>query len=236
MATEINIHPIQIQILRILLFSPEARFRDLNIDKLPTDQFTFHIKQLTNLEIIIKNKSGRYKLTQRGKEFANRFDTDKNEIERQAKIGALVIALKKDGKINKILVQKRLKQPFYGYIGFVSGKIRWGEKVLETASRELLEETGLSAEKLKFLGIEHKTDYSLDGKILEDKFFYVVKATNLSGKFIEKFEGGENAWLSEKEILKEKNIFQDVPKLIRKTKSNKFFFIEDSFQYEDSKY
>lgn len=51
----------------------------------------------------------------------------------------------KKGK-KQYLVQTRLKDPFFGYHGYVTGKIRWGEKILEAAKRELLEETGMTAE------------------------------------------------------------------------------------------
>ena len=46
----------------------------------------------------------------------------------------------------KFLAQQRLKQPFYGFWGRPTGKVGWGETILETAARELMEETGLTAD------------------------------------------------------------------------------------------
>ncbi len=74
---EQNLHPIQSNILRNLLFNPEARFSDLNMEHLPTDQFTFHLKRLMELELIEKINQNHYHLTLSGKEYAGRFDTDK---------------------------------------------------------------------------------------------------------------------------------------------------------------
>ena len=235
MATEIQIHEAQAKILRTLLFKTEARFRDLNVTKLTTDHFTFHLKQLIETGIIEKTKKGTYKLTAKGKEFANRFDTEKIALERQAKIAVLVIAIKRFHNKTKYLTQQRLKHPYFGYRGFVTGKIRWGEKVLETAARELKEEAGLEG-NLEFIGIEHKMDYDLEGKMLEDKYFYIVKATQVLGKLVEKFEGGKNTWLTEKEITSDPKVFEDVPKIITNLKKNKFFFMEDQYKYSEKEY
>lgn len=38
------------------------------------------------------------------------------------------------------------------------------------------------------------------GELLEDKMFHVVRCTNATGDFIEKFEVGQNVWLTEAEI------------------------------------
>jgi len=177
MATDLVIHLAQAQILKSLLFKTEARFRDLNTQKLTTDHFTFHLKQLVEAGIVEKTAKGTYKLTAKGKEFANRFDTEKVALERQAKLGVCIVAIMKDHQKSKYLSQQRLKNRFYGYRGFVTGKIRWGEQLLETAARELKEETGLKA-KLEFVGMEHKIDYAKEDKqILEDKFFYIIRAT-----------------------------------------------------------
>jgi len=235
MATEIQIHQAQAHILRVLLFKTEARFRDLNTIKLSTDHFTFHLKQLVDQGIVEKIDS-KYRLTSKGKEFANRFDTEKVALERQAKIGVLIIGVKQEGKTTKFLSQQRLKQPYFGYRGCVTGKIRWAEKALETAARELKEETGLEG-NLEFVGIEHKMDYStIDGQMLEDKYFYIIKATNTKGKLIENFEGGRNSWLTEKEILTDPKVFEDVPKILKNIKTNKFFFLEDQYFYTPSEY
>jgi hypothetical protein len=84
-----DIHPIQSEILCKLLFSKDSGFAELNTKKVPSDQFSFHLKQLTDWKYIEKNSLGRYLLTTKGKEFANRFDTENKEVERQ-KVGLLV--------------------------------------------------------------------------------------------------------------------------------------------------
>ncbi len=230
MSTTKELHLTQASILRVLMFKPEARFSDLNAEGLSSDHFTFHVKKLLEMEFIEKTDEGLYRLTRSGKEFTNRFDTDVKQIvlERQAKIGVSVICTRdQEGKI-EYLIQQRLKQPYYGFYGFVTGKVRWGESVFETAARELKEETGLSA-TLKLVGIEHKMDYSEKEELLEDKYFFTFKGTTTDGKLIEQFEGGRNAWCSRKEIEKLPEVFGDVEEILDVIMKGEFKFIERKF-------
>lgn len=223
-------HQIQNNILKELLFKKTARFSELNINKVSNDHFTFHLKKLIGDGLVMKNQDGSYLLTIAGKEYANRLDTDaeKIEIEKQAKIGVLVVGVDGSGDKKKYLIQQRLKHPYHGFYGFISGKIKWGEGVYEAGLRELEEEAGLKAE-LNLVSIEHKIDYSKEGKLLEDKFFYIVKATNLTGQLMESFEGGRNTWLTQKEIKNLPDLFGDVLKIIKVVDKGEFTFFEDKY-------
>ncbi len=165
---------------------------------------------------------GRYSLSIKGKEYANKLDTDDNTIERQPKVSLLVTGWRSRETTGEIefLVQERLKNPYFGYLARIGGKMRWGETVLEGAARELLEETGLTAD-LEYLGIYHKMDYAEEtGEMLEDKIFLVVTAQNFNGEFIVDFEGGRNHWMTVAEIKQHGKGFQG---------------IEDSMDYVDGK-
>lgn len=192
------LHPAHVAILRVLLFRPHARFAELQkSSELTSDHFTFYLKQLVDEAFIQKNADGAYALTFKGKEFANRFDTDARTVERQPKVAVCLMIRRDDGRQ---LMQQRLKQPYYGYWGRPTGKIRWGETILEAAARELLEETGLAAD-LSFESIYHKLDHNQQtGALLEDKIFFVVGAKNPSGELITEFEGGRNTWMGEDEF------------------------------------
>lgn len=227
MKATFEIHPIQAKILRNLLFNPASKFSELNIDKLPTDQFNFHIKALITSDLIFKS-NGKYVLTIKGKEFANRFDTDKSEVERQAKISVILQCVIKEKGVTKYLLQQRLKQPYYGYHGAVGGKVRWGETVEEAAIREFEEETGLKA-KVKLLVVKHKMDYSKDGQLLEDKYFFVFKATKTGGKFISEFEGGKNLWLTLDEIKTLSPVFDDLDKSMKVVHQKHLSFSQNKY-------
>lgn len=240
MSTQLEIHPIQADILRVLLFQPQARFSELNTTNITSDHFNFHVKRLIEIGIIEK-KEDKYQLTTVGKEFANRFDTDSTLpatdliergrqvlIEKQAKVGVLVCGVKTENKIQKHLVQQRLKQPYFGFYGFITGKSKWGETTEETAARELKEETGLTAD-LTLVGIKHKMDYSKKGELLEDKHFFVFRASNTKGNLIKHFEGGKNSWMTEDEINELSNLFDGVDESIEMIKQNSLVFSETKY-------
>lgn len=205
MSHEAKIHPAQTQILRELLFVPSARFADLQkLTELSSDHVKFHIARLVEVGYIGKNTEGDYSLTTAGKEYANKLDTDRNLIERQPK-SAVILVLEND---EKLLVQERLKHPYYGFWGFPGGKIRWGETIMEAAARELEEETGLSAD-LTFRGVYHELTKSKEtGEVLEDKIFQIVFGKNPAGKLVEQFDGGRNAWLTLDEIKAKDKIYK----------------------------
>ncbi len=225
---ELEIHPIQTDILLVLLFKPKAKFGQLNSTKMSTDHFNFHVKRLLEVRLIKKDK-GFYTLTKKGKEFANRFDTEVAVLERQAKVGVLVCCVRKNISESQYLIQQRLKQPYYGFHGFISGKIGWGEELELAAKRELKEESGLSG-KFKLAGIEHKMDYSQNNKLLEDKFFYIFRVDETKGKLKTVFHGGENMWLSEEKIKALPDLFDDMLEIISIVKRKKFLFFEKKYK------
>lgn len=197
MSIDKQLHPAHVAILHVLLFRPNARFVDLQkASRLSSDHFNFYLKQLLEDGLVVKNTEGLYHLTPKGKEFSNRFDTDERKVERQPKVAVCLMISRDDGKV---LVQQRLKQPYYGYWGRPTGKIRWGETILQAGARELLEETGLTAD-FAYDAIYHKRDFNkATGELLEDKIFFMLKVANPRGTLIEEFEGGRNAWMTYKD-------------------------------------
>ncbi|HSX41054.1 MAG TPA: NUDIX domain-containing protein [Candidatus Saccharimonadales bacterium] len=197
MSHESKIHEAQTSILRELLFVLHAGYAELQKPTgLSSDHFNFHIQRLVDLNLVEKVERGKYRLTHKGKEYANKLDTDERKIERQPKV-AVLLAIEReiDGR-TEILFQQRTKNPYFGYWGFPSGKIRWGETITETADRELEEETGLSAD-YRIAGLYHEHTF-LEGEdeAVEDKMFFVVHCTNPRGELMEKFEGGINKWMT----------------------------------------
>lgn len=202
---EIKIHEYQISILRELLFKPQARFSELKKVDIENDHFAKHLKHLIDEGLILKTNE-RYSLTNEGKEFANRIDTNSLKLERQAKIGVALHAVRIIKGVTEYLIHQRLKEPFYGWYGSHSGKIRWGENPLDCARREFLEETGLTGD-FELKGIIHYHHYFKDGRLLEDKYFWEYKITDVKGNLLEGVEEGKNIWMTEKEYRKLENTF-----------------------------
>jgi len=205
-----DLHKIQMLILRELLFNPNSRFTDLNIQGLSTDHFSYHVNTLIK-EGYVKKDNSKYSLTTKGKEYANRMDTDEASIERQPKIAVMIVATKTVEGKKYLLVQERTKEPYFGYSGFITGKIRYGEKILETAKRELKEESGLECSDMHIKRIVHDHVVLEDtGELVEDKMFYVIHIVNPTGELISTLNG-KNVWITEKEFknLKKKYYNED---------------------------
>jgi ADP-ribose pyrophosphatase YjhB (NUDIX family)/predicted transcriptional regulator len=235
MSYESDIHKTQAVILRHLLFTPAAGFAALQkASNLTSDHFNFHIKRLVETGFVEKRTDG-YTLTSRGKEYANRMDTDENEIEKQPKVSVALIVERQNGDRREFIVQQRLKQPYYGFYGRLGGKVRWGESFEEAAARELEEETGLIG-TFVFSHIFHKRDYrKSDGNLLEDKIFVIMHCTNATGDMMEQFEGGKNFWMTQDELIAQDKIFESARDFVTYLDQGISYHAQD-YIYDDAEY
>jgi ADP-ribose pyrophosphatase YjhB (NUDIX family)/predicted transcriptional regulator len=236
MSYEPNTHAAQVAILRHLLFKPQAGFSELQkATSLTSDHFNFHVKKLIE-EGYVEKLEKHYRLTHKGKEYANRMDTDENEIEKQPKV-SVAITLERENTEGEreFLFQQRKKNPYFDFWGRMGGKIRWGESVIEAADRELKEETGLEAD-FEYKLLYHKRDFSkTTGKLLEDKLFFCVYATEFRGELIEEFEGGINKWMTVEEFHQVPKRFRSVDEFMELMDKGETF-TEREFYYDESEY
>jgi hypothetical protein len=184
-------HQIQLEILKTLLFNPNISFTDLNKFDITSMHFAYHLKTLITDEYVEK-KNDRYVLTNKGKEYANRIDTEapKAVLEKLPKVSVACHIFMGNDYSYPMVVQTRLKEPFYGYKGGITGKCRFGETMFDTAKREIFEETGLKCD-LNYHGLVHHVNY-LKGELVEDKFLLVISGLNPTGKLIQDGEGFHN--------------------------------------------
>ena len=232
MSTEVKIHEAQTSILRELLFVKSAGYAALQKPTgLASDHFNFHIKSLVALGLVDKIGRGAYQLSTKGKEYANKLDTDNKTIERQPKVAVLLAVERKVDDERQLLFQERLKNPYYGYYGFPSGKMRWGETIIEGAARELLEETNLQAD-LEIMGLYHEHTFVDDeNEAIEDKMFFVVHCTNVRGELMNQFEGGRNVWLSIPEARKLEKKYTSFETELEMITYGNIRFVEEKHRY-----
>lgn len=181
-------HEIQQRILTTLMKIEKARFRDLKVPDIDSNQFVYHLKRLLKGGLIIKNGIT-YRLTSKGKEYVGRLSSLNYQVRIQPKIVTLIVA--KDTQGRYLLYQRRL-QPFINKVGFPYGKIHLGEKILEAAKRELFEKTGLKA-NLKHVGDAYVVSYETD-ELISHMLFHVFLATNVSGNLVENSKYGQLFW------------------------------------------
>lgn len=203
------LHRAQLSILTALRHTNVARFSDLmQPTGLTSDTFKFHIRKLVHAGIVEKIDTGEYRLTSRGKEIANFINQDTRTTRRQPKLSVLlVVSRKKADDQTEYLVQKRLRNPFYGYWGFPTGPINWGEEPEQTALAELKKQTGISA-KFAVRAFYRERDFdNTTSKILEDKLFTVLTGTAESIDDFIDWAGGQSRWMTAHELQTQERFF-----------------------------
>ena len=183
-------HETQRRIILKLIHNPEMGFNELWNKEGESNTFAYHMGKLEGQEYIEKADS-KYRLTQKGKRLSALVEGDTGQ---QAAFPTLTILLVvRNGE--KYLCQRRLKEPFYGYWSYVSGKVNFGLNMFECASRDIEDETGLRAAEWKFKGIEQVKTFEKE-RLLFHHYIFVLEAKNISGELRAKTHKAEHAWLT----------------------------------------
>jgi ADP-ribose pyrophosphatase YjhB (NUDIX family) len=227
-----DLHKVQMLILKALIFHPNATFTDINIQGLTNDHFSYHVRTLLT-EGLITKKDGKYTLTTKGKQFAGAIDTDTNYTEKQPKVSVLIVpTIIKDSKM-LFAIQRRTKEPYFGYHGNMTGKMRYGEKVFDAAARELNEEMNLTAAKFTYRITLHEMVYDTSGEQLEDKIFNIVHAEIKNDTLASKTESGEHFWIDEAGFRKLLPVYHNELKILDWFLEGKTGFIEEQYVIEN---
>ncbi len=194
-----QLHELQREILVKLNFSNGLRHAALRPQpNIENNQFNFHLKQLLQLGLIEKINE-LYKLSLQGKEYCNRIESETKKVLLQAKLSVWIAPVRIVDGVKQYLIYTRKKNPFYGAQGFLAGKLGYGEMLQDGATRELLEETGLSG-KPELLQIRHYVNYSQEtNDIIEDKFMFLFRVMNPTGN-LQGNDEGDFEWIKESEF------------------------------------
>jgi ADP-ribose pyrophosphatase YjhB (NUDIX family) len=224
---EDTLHDIQRTLLRKLTVNSSLKFNDLLIEDIESEHMNYHLKKLIQAGFVVK-KDKMYMLTDLGKEFSNRIDDITNKYELQPKTGILINGVRKnDERAIELLFTRRLKEPYYGKVGRLTGKVRYGELLEEAAKRILQEETSLSANSFVLEKIYHKLRKRENGIIVQDVIFYQFLVKDFYGDFIKKTPFQENFFITKRELEKGNyDIFDDLI-IENKLTPNKLSFNEE---------
>lgn len=196
-------NPIQLQILsNCCFYESGSRYSQMKPKGVDNDLFNYHLQQLVKKGYLEK-RDRLYFLSEQGKSLATNVDYETHKISTNYKVSVYLCPVIND----KVLLYQRLKHPQYGYTGLISGKIRYGEPVLEAAQREFNEETGLTAD-FKIIGNLRQIRHNKGGKAIEDGIFYVCFTDHVKGNLIEKSIEGKYFWARLHEVPKLKKIFK----------------------------
>ncbi len=201
------LHPIQMYILARLIKDIKAKFGDLRPSDVSTDHFTYHLKKLQELGLVAVDSKGNYFLTPEGKRFAMDIDLTLKQKVEYSKRSVILRVIRENGGKYEYLFYRRLKQPYYGFVGFPAGKILSKESPVEAAIRELKEETGLVMLDWRLIKIERdvivKPNASPDAFEVESDFYlYFFDIYKTAGKLVPDKREGEYFFATLEEVKK----------------------------------
>jgi predicted transcriptional regulator len=207
--SNLQLHKVHVAILHALRRAETVRFSTLmKPTELKSDAFKFYLRKLTDTGLVERTSSGSYRLTAPGKEFANNLDENKRTAQRQPKLSILIVAARSMGGERQILFQRRLRNPFYGFWSLIGGPVQWGEDFEDAAMHEFTKQTGMTA-TFRVRSFYRKRDYKIGTKkLLEDKLFVILEATNISGTLQNSWSGGYNQWMTPHQLRQQAKHFE----------------------------
>lgn len=113
------------------------------------------------------------------------------------KLGAVAVVIQD----NCVLLVKRKKNPNMGLWGFPGGHVELGETGLECAARELLEETSITADPIRYLTNIDLIQSADDGSVAVHYLLAVVHCQYQKGAPVAGDDAADAAWFSVTDIL-----------------------------------
>ena len=114
-------------------------------------------------------------------------------------VGVLAVVLRGE----RVLVVRRANPPMPGRWGFPGGVLELGETVAQGAMRELLEETGVTAEAEGPLTVIDTIDRDREGRIRYHYTLVAVVGSWQAGEGVAGDDADEVAWLTRAEIVEQ---------------------------------
>ncbi len=217
------------KIFQKLMHFPASTFSDLWEKDVPSNKFTYYLKKMEK-EGLIEKKEEKYYLTMKGKKEAATIDGETGKTKKRPYV-ALLLVIKKG---EKYILYRRMKEPYYGNCGFPGAKLEMGESILEGAQRELEEETGLTCEGT-IIGVQNIMTLN-NNDLFAHMIQYIVLFENPTGELIKESREGTYSWETKEKILSQKNLFPDVPLVIKDVEEKKFKIKETRIIQKDEKF
>ncbi len=217
--------------MRRLFEQDGLRFSQMNVRKLPTDQFSYHLRQLQRAKLVEKLPDQTYRLTARGKLKAILLKPEGNEFIEQGFTAAVVVVTKEENGQKLFLVQERDKVPFKGLAAPPGDKVYYGESTQQAAERALLLQTGLKG-GLELRAIWHIRDIHAE-EVVQDKYFYVYFTDQFEGQVKPTGITGSNRWVTYDDILHSKGMIPSAIDITTSVLSKDLTYHEKTYTVEN---
>jgi ADP-ribose pyrophosphatase YjhB (NUDIX family) len=188
-------HQLRRTIILKLIHNPRMSYNQLWDKQGDSNLFAYHLKKLEEEGVVAKHDDG-YGLTQEGRKLSTFIEGDTGgRAELITPTVIIMLTRTNENGETMVLGQERLKEPFYGYWSFPSGKINMGWNPMECAVRDLKEETDLEAHDMKIRCIEYVKTYD-NGKLLHHHILWNCQATQFTGTLKEHTHKARNKWMT----------------------------------------
>jgi ADP-ribose pyrophosphatase YjhB (NUDIX family) len=216
-------HPLQLKILKQLLYKQKAKFSDFSRFGVAADLFVFHLNRLIKLELVSKDLSG-YTLTPKGMELAGRINLKTNAIHAQPKVSVMTFAIRRSHGRKEILLSERLTDPIRGFVSCQTSKVEAGESLTSVAQRCFVETTGLTGE-MEFVGVYQYSHFK-DNSLVESTVINCFRARKLSGKLKYETSKVKNFWYNFNDAQALKNVYPEFANILQLISKRKTFYKE----------
>lgn len=212
-------HIIQKKIIEYLIYNEFGRFRDLRPDRVESNLFVYHLKQLLR-DGYIEKVDQRYTLTPQGLVHVNRLSHQSMKTRDQAIILSIIDIT---NQLGETLIMRRDHQPYLNMLGFPSGKVHRGESVAMAAQREVTEKTGVSLDsELVHRGDVYVSIYSED-TLISQVLGHVSSATSSDTDLA---DAGSDCFWAMHDSLDVQTVIPGLHDIKKLLKSEQFFFAE----------
>ena len=202
----------------------QLRFSDMNTEGYPSDQFSYHVRHMIKNGLIEKVDDKNYSLTRSGRRHLLTFDSKVDAYMEQGLIGIRAIITRETKQGEEILIQRRYREPHLGQFVLPGGRVRFGEPVHEAVQRVVYSENGISG-TYQLLGVRHIIEET-ERDALQDKYFFVFKATSITGNLELSGPTGTNQWILMSDLEKDDNLLHGLLDLTAMRNGTPEFFEE----------
>lgn len=169
-----SFHEVEKRILVKLIHNPCSSYNSLWNKEEDSSKFAYHLKKLVDDNLVI-NRNGKYYLSDEGITYASGADNDNAERVYRPVIAAFALCINE----GKILLWKRNREPYHGFLVMPGGRVDFGSTPLETVRKYFKNKTGCDAD-FKLVGVGNFT--TSKESVIHHVIGFIYEASNLEGK------------------------------------------------------
>lgn len=165
---------IQYHILAELTRNSTRHYSQLRPGNVEGNLFTYHLNGLLR-DGLVEKTNREYQLTSKGQQLVQTLSLTTGRIRKQPQILTAIICKNQAGEY---LLSRWKRQPNIGLVSFPHGMVHFGTPIMDMATQELAEKTGLNADLLYRGDIYIRYASKDSDEVKHHRLVHLFKATN----------------------------------------------------------